>query len=304
MDVNDHDQGNLSIRQVLSQLPAFEDDVYLGMQATNLDVVDGYLRELEKELLQAYIESERTPTSQAIFVSALSQLWVLGLYELLRTWRQRISELLAFSNDLSILSVAERRKAFEQRRKEIKEQSPYLKDTDSFRARPYRRVMEDDSYPTRLMSARDSSEVLFRRLEALRMALAKHEIPRARGSTALAPGYGRIDMATGSIYWQVALGTDEVDSLSRRKLSDEIPSLLRDVSAIVLSEQLQGKVKKMPKYSYALKRVSVTLSNGSRFHGTLVAWNKVIVGVLGHEDLPFDGRDVVDVCHEASDEGL
>ena len=54
------------------------------------------------------------------------------------------------------------------------------------------------------------------------MTLAKHEVPRQGGAYAGAPGYGRIDMSTGSIYWQVELGRNEVTVLSRRGLADAL----------------------------------------------------------------------------------
>ena len=295
MDQTNIGQVDLTIRQVLSQLPAFEDDIYLGMQATNLDVVDGQLRELEKELLQAYIQLERTPIPQAIFVSALSQLWIFGLYELLRTWRQRLSDLLTFSDALSDLSQSEKSIELENRRKKYENQSPYLDETHFFIFRPYQKVVEDEAYRVRLINAKNSSEPLFRKLEALRMSLAKHEIPGKQGSTALAPGYGRIDMTTGSIYWQVALSVTEIDIVSRKTLSAEVPSLLEDVSQFIISESLQQKIKTFPKYSYALKCVTAILSDGKKFPGTLVAWNKMIVRVLEYEDLPFSGADIVDI---------
>ena len=165
------------------------------------------------------------------------------------------------------------------------------------------RIVDEKSYRTRIINAKNSSEQLFRRLEALRISLAKHEIPGRRGSTALAPGYGRIDMATGSIYWQVALSVDEVDVVSRRTLSDEIPSLLRDVSKFILGESLQKKVKKYPKYSYSLKCITATLSDGRKFPGTLVSWNKMIIGVLEYEELPFTGPEVTNVQYEAGGGG-
>ena len=43
------------------------------------------------------------------------------------------------------------------------------------------------------------------------MSLAKHELPGVKGSFVMAPGYGRIDMSDGSIYWQLVLRGNEVD---------------------------------------------------------------------------------------------
>jgi hypothetical protein len=41
------------------------------MQAMNVDLVDSQIEEMESALLAAYIESERTPSEQAVLVSAL-----------------------------------------------------------------------------------------------------------------------------------------------------------------------------------------------------------------------------------------
>ena len=65
-------------------------------------------------------------------------------------------------------------------------------------------------------------EPVFRRIESLRMNLAKHEVPKRKGERAMAPGYGRIDGSDGSIYWMVDLGNNEVDMVSRRSLSKQL----------------------------------------------------------------------------------
>jgi hypothetical protein len=94
-------KGHLSFSSGLRKLPLFEDDLYLGMQVTNLEVVDHILRDMESQLLALYIEKERTPGPEAMVVSAFSQLWVFGLYELLRTWRTRAQRILDFAQSLA-----------------------------------------------------------------------------------------------------------------------------------------------------------------------------------------------------------
>lgn len=69
-------------------------------------------------------------------------------------------------------------------------------------------------------------EPLFRRLEAVRMRLAKHEVPKTYGMSAIAPGYGRIDMSDGSIYWMIEYKDGTCDIISRRGLADEFADLL------------------------------------------------------------------------------
>src|SRR6266446_2128588 len=88
----------------LQSLVLLGDDPYLRMQAFNLGVVSQILDDMEHQLLIEYIREDRTPSS-AIVVSAISQLWIFGLYELLRTWRQRASAVLRFGKAVAELST-------------------------------------------------------------------------------------------------------------------------------------------------------------------------------------------------------
>ena len=90
----------IGISEALRALPLCE-ELYLGMQAMNLGLVDDYLGQLEAELLNEYMEIERTPSASTMFVSALSQMWVFALYEFLRTWRQRAKAILDWANEFS-----------------------------------------------------------------------------------------------------------------------------------------------------------------------------------------------------------
>ena len=78
------------------------------MQALNLEIVDLFIEEQETSLLTEYMEKEKTP-AWTLFVSVLSQLWIFGLYELLRTWRQRASDFLGFTAELQTLTPAKQR---------------------------------------------------------------------------------------------------------------------------------------------------------------------------------------------------
>jgi hypothetical protein len=82
----------VSFAEFLWKLPLF-DDLFLSMQGQNVILVDLYLRDLERDLLRELIEIERTPFPATLIVSALSQMWIFAVYELLRTWRQRVKDL-------------------------------------------------------------------------------------------------------------------------------------------------------------------------------------------------------------------
>lgn len=164
--------------------------------------------------------------------------------------------------------------------------------------RPYERAAEDPAFGEILRKALDRTERLFRRIEAFRVALAKHELPHAKGSFAWAPGYGRIGMTDGSIYWQVVLQGDEVDLVSRRTIADQCRRLALDESPAIVPEALQQGLKKLPDHSYGIKLVVVTLDDGTEHRGVYVAWCKEIVGVRGCESIPFDADRIVDIRHD------
>lgn len=281
---------------LLRSLPLFDSDLYLGMQATNLEIVDGILRDMEAQLLAEYMEEERTPVPSALVVSALSQLWIFGLYELMRNWRSRAEAVVAFSDSLAAAAPEEQQRLIEEQKLRI-ERLAEPSDGLVFRWPDFDRATRDATYIAKVQAAFDNSELLFRRLEALRMTLAKHEIPKS-AAYAMAPGYGRIDMLTGSISWQVLLGEDEVDIISRRELADECDHLLIDRSRYILPKVLQARVKTFPKLSYSLRHVAVKLKSGEEYRKVLVFWNKLVVRVLGLENIPFDAREVISVEHD------
>jgi hypothetical protein len=121
MKIKDEQRLGGRIRDALQSLPVL-DDVYLRMQALNIELVDAYLSNMEHYLLQEYLEIEKTPIEMALLVSALSQLWIFGLYELLRTWRQRANDVLNFVGELSTLDRAGRKARIANQKLKIKKQ--------------------------------------------------------------------------------------------------------------------------------------------------------------------------------------
>lgn len=289
-------QEETRIRDVLESLPVLE-DLYLRMQAMNIDLIDAHLSEWETALLVEYMEKERTPLESAVTVSAFSQMWIFGLYELLRTWRQRASEVYKFAQEVRLLSEPERTTRVSEKKQQITE-AMALAGSEVFYWPPYEKAAVDDDYVESIRKAVNQSERLFRRIESLRMSLAKHEVPKEKGSFAMAPGYGRIDMTTGSLQWQVVLQGNEVDLISRRSLADECRELVKDRSHLILPINIQEKIKAYPKHSYALKQVTLVLKDGTEYKNVLVAWYREVIHVSGHDKVPFDADDVADVRHE------
>lgn len=291
------DSSTVGIAEALRTLPLL-DELYLHMQAMNLEIVDRFLTDQEARLLHEYLELERTPFPSTLFVSALSQLWLFGVYELLRTWRQRGRDVLRWYKDFCAVPASDQEARLTAKRREIEKRAADPRGAAVFCWPAYERAALDPAFGEILRKALGRTERLFRRIEAFRVALAKHELPGATGSFARAPGYGRIDMTDGSIYWQVVLQGNEVDLVSRRTIADECRRLALNESPAILPERIQERVKELPDYSYGVKRVAVTLADGTEHHGVYVAWSKEIVGVHGCESIPFDPDRVVHVRHD------
>ncbi len=75
----------------MKKLPFYEDDLYLGMQVMNVGIVDQIITQQEYVLLNEYNLIEKIPDN-TMAVSALSQMWIYSLYEVLRMWRERKCE--------------------------------------------------------------------------------------------------------------------------------------------------------------------------------------------------------------------
>ena len=131
------------LAQALQSLPILGDDLYLRMQALNLGIVDEYLRQSERDLLSLYMREERTPTPEAVFVSAQSQLWIFGLYELLRTWRQRARELLAFASDFAAVDPPNHESWLEEHRSALQSRSASLPEFDGMEWTPFQDIVDD-----------------------------------------------------------------------------------------------------------------------------------------------------------------
>jgi hypothetical protein len=273
----------------------------MQMQATNLELVDHFLIQSERDLLREYIEIEQTPLPTALFVSALSQLWLFGVYELLRTWRQRAKDVLRWAKEFYSASPKQRPTILETKKLEIERRAA---DPNGvvFYWPAYERVAMDEAVATRLKNALDRGERLFRRIEAFRITLAKHELPGTKNSFASGAGFGRIDMTDGSIYWQVVLRGNEVDLVSRRTIADECRRLGNDDYSMILPEAIQTKVKRFPNSSYGIKKATLILRDGQQYPGVHIAWSREIVHIEGHEIIPFDIADTVDARHEADDQ--
>ena len=288
---DDEEEERPRIDDVLKSLPLLN-DLYVGMQAMNLTIVDSMIEEMEGDLLAEYIHLERTPIPSVMIVSALSQLWIFGVYELLRTWRQRLQDVLKFADQTATLA-SERRDAQIAAREASLHDPTYDLVGHVPHGKVYRRAVLDDPFRESLRTALHRSEIPFRRIESLRVHLAKHEIPKAKGVYGGGAGYSRINY-DGAIAYHVPLGDHEVDIVTRRQIADDLRQLADDRPLSILSPELQEKIKPFAQQTYGIKRVVATLKDGSK-HDVAIAWGRHLVFVRGYGMPPFGAEMIVDV---------
>jgi hypothetical protein len=288
----DTDQsGAVSLATALQSLLLLGDDPYLRMQAFNLGVVSQILDDMEHQLLIEYIEQEGTPAT-AIVVSAISQLWIFGLYELLRTWRQRANQILKFGKEVEALSKSAREVEIAKRVEKARRDSADRAVANPAIVRALELAARDDSFRRDLRMAVDRSEVPFKRLEAVRVHIAKHEVPKTK-HYGMAPGYARIDESNGSMFWVVPLGDMEVDHISRRKLAEICERFPADDSVLILPEAVQQKLSSLPKVGYGVKHVILILDDSSECEA-FIGWDRQILKIISR-DIIIDLERIVDV---------
>ena len=205
----------------LNALP-FMNELFFGMQARNLVLVDSHLADWESEVLHVHIEQERTPVPELMTLSAFSQLWIFGIYELLRTWRQQAKFVIRLGDKVAAA------KSPDEANRLVKAASTSSDVDDANIGASYFNdrldLARDPAKLQRLKEILGRVEPVFVRLETLRVTLAKHEIPKTKGVPSIAPGYARQDMMDGCLIWPVYLNDDTMDLISRTQIVEGIVS--------------------------------------------------------------------------------
>lgn len=205
-----HDKIDFSrIHSLFRDLVLF-DNVYLSMQGMNIAINDGFITEMEYKLLREYFEIERTPTQSALFVSAQSQMWIFALYELLRTWRQRVRKLFKWEKSGALDEMLGRLKRDEHNFGALM-QSNHLE-----------RVRDDPDFSELMKKHFEVMEPVFRMTEEIRMNLAKHEVQGKPNIAVRAPGYGRINMHCGAMDYELDLGDNTYRTINRRDIAEAL----------------------------------------------------------------------------------
>lgn len=203
----------------MKKLPFFKDDLYLGMQAMNVGIVDSVITEQEYALLREWFRIERTPTKLAMAVSALSQMWVYGLYEVLRMWRDRRYQFEKLRQSGGVATKIEN----------MSDDEP-LNLTLEVRKRQMLRYRDDAAYRTEIECTWTRIEPVYRMTELFRMNLAKHCAPGKDGVIPRTPGYGRINPWCGAMDYELVEKDGYFSILNRRNLADALRAVLKEPS--------------------------------------------------------------------------
>lgn len=207
-----------ALRVAFCKLNLLGDDMFLRMQAFNLAIVDQFLMELEYQLLKKLVDEERTPVPEAAFLSAQSQMWIFAAYELMRTWRQRARDMIKWANSGGL----------EQKLAALEKEKGYQHFGRQYRADQIKAVLADPDRVSAIQRDLKRAHMLFARLEAIRISLAKHEVRKKKNSVALRPGYGRINSSCGALDYEIEDGRYSFGNINRRDIADEIRMLLAD----------------------------------------------------------------------------
>jgi hypothetical protein len=204
-----------ALRETLSRLELFGDDLFLRQQAFNISAVDQFITGLEYDVLRKLDEQEGTPVPEALFLSAQSQMWIFAVYEMMRTWRQRTRNIIKWSENGGL----------ESKLKALEKEIGYLHVGRKIRAEQIKRVLADPSIIDRVKRDLKSVHIPFARIEAIRVSIAKHEVGGHKNSVALRPGYGRINQWCGSLDYELENGAYSMGYISRRDIADELRAL-------------------------------------------------------------------------------
>lgn len=200
------------INGIFRDLIFFADDTSLAMQGMNVAVVDELVTGMEYDLLREHREIERTPLASGTLVSALSQMWIFALYELLRTWHQRIRD---FRKQHENGMLASRVLQLETRGKEAHSAAALMQ------ADQARQVLENPSLLDIADAHWSAIKLVYDDVELIRINLAKHEAPGSK-LVPRSPGYSRINPFCGALDFTVTTRDHSETMLNRRDIADAL----------------------------------------------------------------------------------
>ena len=144
-------------------------------------------------------------------------MWIFSVYELLRTWRQRVREL------IQVAETKKRPQAVIQPRDDLnrnKQMREHAMDT----------ALNTPSYAELLRQHDGVMLPIFRTCEAVRIPLAKHETAKSRTVLPHSPGYARINMLCGAMDFEVIHADHCFEFINRRDIAEAIRRI--DIGAL------------------------------------------------------------------------
>jgi hypothetical protein len=183
------------------------------MQGMNVGMIDAIITDLEYKLLAEYIEIERTPTQSCIIVSAMSQMWVFAVYELLRTWRGRIWKLRTLKENGGLNAYI------------AKHSTEGAGAAEHYRANHAKRMRDDVTFASELEEQLLALEPTIKLADTIRVNLAKHETPGKNNHVPRMPGYGRINGDCGAMTYEVALKGGDYTLANRRDIAEMLRAI-------------------------------------------------------------------------------
>lgn len=209
-DLSEIEQSALS--DGLRSLAGFDQNPFLRMQAFNLNLVDDVLNNLEQEVHEQML-NEQLDREKAALLSALSEMWILSAYEIQRTWRQRAGEIVSLAECGGLQMKADH----------LSQDLGFRHFDKELRVKQLRAAITQPGTVDTAKLDLDRTYMNFKRLEFLRIALAKHEVPKKGAKNkpiAFAPGMARINRHCGSMEWELSNGGMIIGEITRREVAE------------------------------------------------------------------------------------
>lgn len=211
---NPEEIDQMAIYLALNSLVFFAYNLDFSNQAMNLTIVDEFIMDLEYGYLRSKFDETNTPY-QPIFLSAQSQMWIFSAYELMRTWREKISKYLKAADNGGL----------PLKLKELQKPIGYANYTIQRRIDEITLLVENPELVETMRDDLKRTQMLFTQMELLRMSLAKHQMRKRPSAAVLTPTVGYMNRWCGSLEYQINSGQVIICNLSRRDIADGIRAI-------------------------------------------------------------------------------
>ncbi|MCK9395376.1 MAG: hypothetical protein M0Q44_07280 [Methylobacter sp.] len=208
----------------MRKLPFYEDDTFLKMQATDIGIIDSVIAQYEHSLFDAYNRDEDT-ANLVLITSALSQMWIYSLYEVLRLWKERYFDfqcLKELDDDPQTQNVSKHQKdKLKERYGKILDDDP-LNMTVRIRKEQRELYINNATYRDAIENTWNELRKVFEMVNIYRINLAKHEAPKKSRMIPRAPGRPRINMWCGAIDHELIETDGTYRIMNRRDIADAL----------------------------------------------------------------------------------